>query len=549
MPQLDSETLYVKKLFSQEYFFRVPEYQRPFLWDEDNLSDLITDLLQADQSKDYFLGTLVLHHTGSCSYDIVDGQQRLTALSILLACVRDCISPNSTLRAEIHGKLVQVANELEQIPARNRLTVRDVAVFNSMVADPGGTTTYAVGGNATPGQSRYDLARRIFLEELRKLSEDDVKAFATFVVNRCVLIFLAADDLEEAFRLFTVVNDRGKQLRRIDILKAQNISPHVIASDEVRRRYAQKWEEMEDRLGEQSFEDLFHLLRMIYVKDKPQQDLLKEFENRIFERPGMPNRGGDFLDKLEAFVDLYESIFIDRDILEGEEDDARFKTMMWAMSGNFSASEWRACVLAYAHAFNSEGLYEYLLAVEKVYLSHWVAGMRKDERYSVYTTLLKAIDSSKDGAGALQAATGYADRHSIREACMVQNFYKAGYCKYLLLRAEISFGELNGPREFRVRSVEHVLPQNPAPGSSWRRWVPARDHAKVVDTAGNLVLLSKGKNSAASNRELGDKKTTYLKPRVSDFPRCMEVLSYDRWDVDVIDARTQSFAELVLQDP
>ncbi|WP_406237309.1 HNH endonuclease family protein [Nocardia sp. NBC_01009] len=345
----------------------------------------------------------------------------------------------------------------------------------------------------------------------------------------------------------TVVNDRGKQLRRIDILKARNIEPSIIADESSRRRYAHNWEAMEDNLGERNFEDLFHLLRLIYVKDKPQQDLLNEFQHRVFDRPAMPTRGKRFLDELDDFAQLYQQLFVDRDFMEGDEEDTRFKTMMWAMVGHFHASEWKACVLSYAHSFGKEGIYTYLLFIEKVYLGHWAMAMRKDERYAVYTDLLKAIDSGRSGSDAVAAVKPSV--HDIRDACLVPNFYSTGYCKYMLLRAEISASELHDPRYFTVRSIEHVLPQNPGSGSQWRKWFNQREIDDSVNKAGNLVLLSKGKNSSAGNRELTEKQEKYLKPRVSDFSRSMQVLGYSEWSKQAIDERTEAFADLILANP
>lgn len=549
MPELKSETLRIGKLFSQEFFFRVPEYQRPFHWDADHLSDLIDDLLTAKWDTDYFLGTLVVHHRGGGSYDLIDGQQRLTALCILLACIRDldCISGETQLRTELQDKIVQPAKLLDGVPARSRLDVRDLPAFNGIVSTLGGAKTYSLNGRSTVGQKRYVLARDIFMQQLNDLPADQVIGFAGFISRHVVVIFLAADDFEEAFRLFTVVNDRGKQLRRIDILKASNIEPSVLSDDNARQRYAQDWETWENNLGESNFEELFHLLRLIYVKDKPQQDILSEFQNRVFGHPGMPTRGMRFLDELDRFAQLYQQLFVDRDLLEGRAENPKFRTMMLAMSTHFSASEWKACLLFYAAKFSQDGLYEYLLTIEKVYLSHWVVGMRKDERYALYTDLLKAIDKARTPEDARTAARY--DVHDIRDACGAGNFYTMSHCKYMLLRAEISSSELHDPREFTVRSIEHVLPQNPARGSQWRRWFTQQDIDEVVNKAGNLVLLSKGKNASAGNRELEDKKDFYLKPRVSDFPRSMQVLAYPRWTKKEINDRTDAFAELILADP
>lgn len=95
MNELKGETINISKLFSEDFFFRVPEYQRPFSWEDENFEDLVNDLIDADRAQEYFLGTIVLQRKdNNNNYDIVDGQQRLTAISILLACIRDRLCKN-----------------------------------------------------------------------------------------------------------------------------------------------------------------------------------------------------------------------------------------------------------------------------------------------------------------------------------------------------------------------------------------------------------------------------------------------------------------------
>jgi hypothetical protein len=551
--KLESETVALTKLFSQDFFSRIPDYQRPFLWDAEDFTNLIDDLGTAQRDAPYFLGTIVLHKNHQGEYDVVDGQQRLTALCILLACMRDVLGANEhgrTLAREIHEKIYQTEKKLDSIPARNRVQVKDQLVFNSMIGTLGGTASpFADSGSRNSIGARYEEARSIFWTKLTTMSEQEREAFAIFVTQFCTFIYVATDTFEDAFRLFTVVNDRGKQLRRIDVLKAYNLDPTYVTTADARTKYALQWEEMENRLGETQFENIFSLLRLIYTKEKPQFDLHTEFEKRIFGAEGMPKRGAEFMDQLEKYVDLYDAVFIDRDFLDASIDapHVAYRTLMEAMTLHFSASEWKACILEFALKYGAAQLYEFTLTVEKIYLDHWVANTRKDERYGAYTSLLKSIAASDDPAEVLQGAT--VPTAKIEEACKSKSFYTAGHSKYLLVRAEILAGELDHVRHFQVRSVEHVLPQKPREGGIWHETFSEQERDDLTNSAGNLVLLSKSKNSRASNREFNDKKTTYLKDRVTAFPRSAQVLSYAEWTAEVIRERTDEFARTVLTDP
>ncbi len=549
--RLESDMLSLAKLFSQEFFFRVPEYQRPFMWDEEDFSNLIDDLTDTKWDEPYFLGTLVLQKQNGPEYDVVDGQQRLTALCILLACIRDAVRSDgeNKLANELHAKIYQQENTLDAIPAKNRLQVKDQGVFNAMIGAIGGSENPVSAFNAsTAAGGRYESARAIFSERLAAMSPEKRKSFAVFVNGSCTLIYLATDSFEDAFRLFTVVNDRGKQLRRIDVLKAYNLDPIRMPHSDARSKYAQKWEDMEAQLGEVRFEDIFHLLRLVYTKDKPAADLHTEFVERILGKSDAPKPGAGFIEELAKYVDLYDRLFVDCDYLDSASGvHVEYRTMMGAMVEYFPASEWKACLLYFADKFGKSSFYQFVLNIEKVYLDHWVQGVRKDERYGTYTTVLRQIQkatTTDDVVGATEV-----DLTHVQAACKTKNFYGAGYAKYLLVRAEIVTSELDHPHHFQVRSIEHVLPQAPKPGSAWDSGFTTHEHEELVNTAGNLVLLSKSKNSAAGRREFDQKKATYLAARVSDFPRSVQVLNYAAWTSEVISTRTEDFAQMVLANP
>ncbi len=547
MKNLDGKTIPIGSLLSQEFFFRVPEYQRPFSWDTDNFDDLVDDVVTANKGQEYFLGTIVLHHRADTGdYDVVDGQQRLTSLLILFACLRDLVA-DADYKNGLQAKILQQKNVVDGIPQRVRLEVKDREVFDKIVVVLGGTTMDLKLNEQPEPEWRYIKAVSVFRSKLKSLSQSELETLITFLNQHCVVIYLATSSFDDAFRLFTIVNDRGKQLRRIDVLKAVNIAPDIIAKDTVRNKVAQQWEEFEKNLGEATFESIFHLLRLIQLKDKPQGDLLKEFEDRVFAK-GTVNKGEPFLNLVFEFARNYLAIFEDRTFVPAEAPEHnRYHALIHIMDSEFQASEWRACLLSYASRQGSNGFYKFCLAIEKVYLAQWVKGVRKDERYSDYSKILGLIESEKSPEKIL-AGIAY-DEEAIKTAAVRKDIYSSGFGKYFLLRLELVAAEHANPREFDAKSVEHVLPQNPSAKGYWADKHNLSEIDQYVNTLGNLVLLSKSKNSSASNYDFPIKKEKYLKTRVSDYPRSLQVLGYDDWLRETIEERTKQAQQLILQDP
>jgi hypothetical protein len=545
MKKLDGRTISIGEILSLDWFFRIPEYQRPFSWETDNFEDLIDDLTSADPNTEYFLGTVVLHNRGDEGYrDVVDGQQRLTSILILLACLRDRVE-NAQFKSGLQKKIKQEEDVVDGIPERDRLEVKDSEVFKKLVVTQNGTIDAKSKSGLPEPEWRYHEAVSVFAEKLDQYQQSDLEKLIQFIGQRCVLIYLSTDTFDDAFRLFTIVNDRGKQLRRIDVLKAINISPDVISSEVKRHRIAKQWEDVEKNLGESAFESIFHLVRLILLKDKPQADVLKEFEDRIFPK-GLVSKGEAFSNLIFDYARLYDKIFVSRSIVPPENPAyKKYRALIHIMDNHFKASEWRACVLKYAFNFGSDGLFEFCSIIEKVFLEHWVQGIRKDERYSTYANILGVLDNEKN---AEQARSNiYIDTEPIVEATQNNNLYGAGYCKYFLLRLELSTAELDSIRELDANSIEHVLPQNPDSTGYWAKNHKIEDIDSYVNTIGNLVLLSRGKNSSASNLDFDKKKDKYLKNRVSDYPRSIQVLGYEDWLRSTIQDRTEEAKSLIIR--
>lgn len=544
MKDLEVKTLAVKDILHKANFLSVPFYQRPFSWDEEHFEDLMDDLLGADATQEYFLGTAVLQKTGDPSdFDIVDGQQRFTSLMILLACLRDLIEDEKFSKG-LHEKIVQEENEVDSIPEKIRLTVKDHDIYHQIVVTEGGTLDLSKVQGLSEPESRYVLAVETFVDRLKDLSQDDLKSFAQFISQKCILVTLSTTSFEEAFRLFTIVNDRGKQLRRIDVLKAHNLSPTLIANKNLREKLANTWEGYENEIGEDRFESIINILRMVILKDKPQFDLLREYQERIFDKklilPGQP-----FVTKLFEYIDLYEAIFIDMDYCDDEEENKPYRSLMFIMDAEFKASEWRGALLLFASKFGPDRFFDFVQVIEKYYLAHFLIGQRKDERYSEYAKLLALIEASKTAQAAIDLVDY--DEDVIVEVVTAPIMYGKAYAKYVLLRLELVSSELDRVHQFSARSIEHVFPQNPADDSDWVDTDGADDLISFVHSVGNLVLLSRGKNSSASNLEFDAKKEKYLKKRVSDYPRSIEVLGYDDWDKDIVDERTEEAGEKILE--
>ncbi|MEY9137519.1 uncharacterized protein with ParB-like and HNH nuclease domain [Bradyrhizobium diazoefficiens] len=119
----------IGKIFSDSYAFEIPPYQRPYAWEKEQAVELLTDLLEAMDNTEvsggvYFLGSVVLIKSPADPKSlVVDGQQRLTTLTILISVLRDLTS-NEEVRIGRRSFVFQKANPDSGTVDRYRLLLR-----------------------------------------------------------------------------------------------------------------------------------------------------------------------------------------------------------------------------------------------------------------------------------------------------------------------------------------------------------------------------------------------------------------------------------------
>jgi len=210
----------ISSAFKDHYI--VPDYQREYVWDDEQVEQLLADLLEAydaDNKKPYFLGTIVTYDTGS-QFELIDGQQRLTTFFLMLCVIKH---------------LYCAANESTDLIEN---------LIYSPTMDPNGDTIhsyhlqlqYADAGNCLEliekGQDQqpkdltqsgerlfgaFKTIKNFFVEKFPKLTQ--LKRFVYFLLYVTSFIRIETHDITDALKIFETINQRGKGLDPMDLLK------------------------------------------------------------------------------------------------------------------------------------------------------------------------------------------------------------------------------------------------------------------------------------------------------------------------------------------
>ena len=106
------------------------------------------------------------------------------------------------------------------------------------------------------------------------LTNTNLNKFIGFIRQNLIFAYVCSDTREQAFKLFTILNNRGIPLTTADILKSLNLDK---VDEKDRKEYAKKWEELEEKHGDK-FDRFLNFIRTIKLKEKARKNLLEEFE-------------------------------------------------------------------------------------------------------------------------------------------------------------------------------------------------------------------------------------------------------------------------------
>ena len=549
MPEtIRAAELQMVEVFDDKYQFKIPDYQRPYSWTSEQTGELLDDLLYAvRQSKNledaspYFLGSVVIVKNDiSPKAEIVDGQQRITTLTILLCGLRELAGENGS-QIDIYIRAPDMP--FAGIKGHFRLTVRDrdKRFFQDNIQKMGMLEQFISQPSADLPESQqrmHENAKHLW-REISKLNQAQRDELTGFIIQHCYLVVVSTTDQDSAYRIFSVLNDRGLDLSPTDILKAQIIGGF---EDDGRSDYTEIWESIEENLGREEFRSLFAHIRMIYMKDKARGELNKEFQENVLK----DLYGREFIDGiLRPYADAYEKVALPS--LDGS-DEANLLSHL----GRLDNSDWIPPAMEFFrhNPGNSPSALRFIRDLERLAYGLFIRRSDINQRIRRYADLLRAIQDRAElfEEGPLQLSSD--EKSEILEKLDGSIYLQLRVRRQLMLRLDSLLADKGVTFQHRVVSIEHVLPQRPRQDSEWLEWFPDEEIRDLwTHRLANLVLLSRRKNAQANNRDFNCKKRTYfMSGGVAHFALTTQVVNEDKWTPEVLERRQKYLIDKLKQE-
>ncbi|GAA9289410.1 DUF262 domain-containing protein [Helicobacter pylori] len=520
-----------------------------------------------DRESDYFCGSLVLiaidtdSETNAETYDVVDGQQRLSTF-ILLAKVL------ATLFLE---RLTEESKEYLQESLNSRHGKKDRLNFNAIGFNSKKDFQYALTSfNDAPisnNKNNY-LKNAVCLKNyLRKKEIENINAFIKWLYFKVVFIKTTCPNISMALRIFSVLNARGLPLHAIDVFKVELLKKLVKEKDQ--EEFVSRWNALRQKCSknkskfpkrkenkrEKNAAEILFSWYLTYLNPVTSG---KNMEERLADQFERLNKVPlEYLKGIEDFYNAYCEVLEMPDryvhLLSYKDDDYLIVILCASLLHRYSESE-------------IEALKELLV---KFYYQDWVAGLAKSTHAQTCCNIINALKEKKSVEDIASVVKKYFKdentaqrfKENLQDDHLYEKHKKASknsWLRPILILVEYSMSDDPKPKRIQKDDyhIEHILPQNPDPSSQWMKDFSEEERGLYTHSLANLTLLGGTKNKQASNLDFKDKQKIYMGEEIrlnkkttfkvmTCYKMTIDVAQYAEWTPKSLEKRKEELIQII----
>ncbi len=384
MAKIDSDDSYLQDILKDKLYYQIPIYQRPYQWTEENCEKLLDDLFfnyEDDRESDYFCGSLVLIAISEDSkvktYDVVDGQQRLSTF-ILLAKVL------ATLYSE---RLDEESKDYLQESLITKYGKKDRLNFNTIGSNAEDDFAYALehfnDSQASKNKNNKNnyLKNAVCLKDyLREKEIENINHFIEWLYSNVVFITIICPNIDKALRIFNVLNARGLPLNATDIFKGELLKE--LTEEKEQEWLATRWEDLRQKCLDNGFTmEIFFSQYLVYLEPKTSKEKMEKRLVTWFKN--LNKTPLEYLDGVEDFYNAYVEVL---------EMPDRYAHLLSYKEDNY----WRAILCAsLLHCYSQSEIETLKKLLVKFYYQHWVARTKQSQIEQTCCNIINALKEKK----------------------------------------------------------------------------------------------------------------------------------------------------------
>lgn len=543
-------------------YFKIPRFQRPYSWEKDEVENFWDDVIKGN-TEEYFIGSMVVYQDKKPYFGIVDGQQRLTTITLILSAIRDAFLElgEENLAKGVHKYVEQpnIDNENEFVLLaetsypylQNHIQSYNEVKLALEVGNEEKKLKYAFEliSNKVKGElpSKQENSSQLELIPQVSISIDKLKFIRDKVLS-LKLVFIQLDNEDDAYLIFETLNARGRDLKTSDLVKnlilktIKQSNVNIDTPKEAWSKLTNRFDDINENDALDSFLQHYWISKESYSSDK---ELFSKIKKEITDKSKAQQLLTNLTSNSVYYCKMLNPDYFDWDNNEGSQ---AVKRVLISLK-KFKVKQQSSFVLAMlrAHADNLITLSNLKQTFEKIEYFHFVFNAITSQRssgqiVSIYSRHAILLTNSKDANEANEVCkklfsqlkkkipnyeefeVKFLELAYLKNKTKDKNLIK--YCLTKILPKNMSCLDIN----HETLSVEHIIPQSSKTYSE-----------EIIGNIGNLILVDSKTNAEQLKNNPVKKKFEILES--ANYPFAKSFLSNEEWNQQSVINRAKVIAK------
>lgn len=554
----------LNKLLNTSRQFIVPIFQRNYSWQKSQYEQLWFDILRASKFKEkqnHFIGSIVYIDMGTPAGRpqqllLIDGQQRLTTISILLCAIKDYVQKfNLETKlinlAKIKNQFLYNSDEIDEDRYKLLLNVQDKETYIKLIDN----TIFTVNKPATNIIKCYEFFYERIEDFIKQYGQIDEIYAGIFKLS---LVSISLDkDSDNPQMIFESMNSTGKDLSQTDLLR--NYLLMDLTPEKQTRLYKTYWKPMEELFGEDIYKNdvnKFDYFIRDFLTLKSDTGYICKINNvyENFKRYYLDNNCEKFVVLKDLFT--YAKYYACIDLLQEKDDELK---LYWQEFKKLDSHVVYPFLLKLYDDYSCQILikedFKKILQVVISYL--WrraICEIPTNSLSKTFATLYQAVDKDDYVNSVIKAFVfkssykRFPSDYEVREKLQTKDIYHFRLRKYLLEALENYYHKEPIDLNTANYTIEHIMPQNIEHNLSWQQMLGENwqeVHSLYLHTLGNLTIT--GYNAEMSNKSFGEKVNGESGFKHSHLKLNESIVQCDVWNKKAIQRRTNILTDIILK--
>lgn len=544
---LEPENKTFAEIMSNGKSYKIPDFQRDYSWQEEQIIELWQDAdAMREHNTQHFMGYLVLQTNDGKGFEIIDGQQRLTTITLMIIAAlsrfqqlinaSESTEENKQRRQHYHATYLGVFDALKlETSMKLTLNRNNDSHFVDIINSPYQIPRHR---NITTTNRNLNKTLEFFQKKIAAYSGEKLTEFIERLADGLLFTTITVEDDLNAYLVFETLNARGVHLSAPDLLKnyllsvmARNIDPNSQAFQD----FNEHWSEVLQQLGETNFTAFLRSYHGMFDRLTHKKNLYRMLKQKITKsKQVMP-----YLQDVKRHAATYAA-------LQNPDD------LFWSEYGDGAYTH---CVddLRTLKLFNIKTPLSFLMAaytqfsaLDFVKIIRWIViisvrynvicGKAANEQEQAYNSLANKIMAEEISTlidlkkGLMPIYPKDQEFVSAFTSKTMPSQQSAKRIVYLLQQIENHCSN-KGKGVTSNLTLEHVLPFHP--DTSWQENFGLQTYNDAIERLGNMALLTKSQNQSIGQKSFDEKKAVL---QASGYSINQKIAGYETWDIDNLNA-------------